>query len=298
MIAQRILDCETQSKRKADLKSLVLLTFFMSLSALAFGGKGPLDVGKEGLKNSKPVVLNKIGIDEKLGDKIDLSLKFTDDKGNEVALGDYFTTHKPVLLMLIYYSCPTLCNTHLNSLMDTFRKSDMVIGDDYEFIAISIDPDESHKLAAAKKDSYIKEYGKPETRNGWHFLTGNEENIATIADQVGFKFAWDHQQRQWAHAAAAYALTPKGVLSYYHYGISIDPKVLRLSLVEASENKIGNVLDRLVLFCLQYDPDKKTYAFYAYNIMRVGAILTALFLIFFLFRFWRKESKKNKKEDK
>lgn len=272
----------------------MFLTLIFSLSAFAIGGKGPMETGKDGLKNTKPVVLNKIGIDENLGDKIDLSLKFTDDKGDEVELGKYFNAPKPVLMMLIYYSCPTLCNTHLNSLMGTFRDSQMTIGEDYEFIAVSIDPDESHKLAAAKKESYLEEYGRPETRDGWHFLTGSEENIKKLASQVGFKYAWDHQQRQWAHAAAAYALTPNGVLSYYHYGVSIEPKVLRLSLVEASENKIGNVLDRLVLFCLQYDPNKKTYAFYAYNLMRVGAILMALILGIFLFRFWRKENKKNK----
>lgn len=282
------------------MKSLVLITLLFSSTVFAIGGKGPMEVGKDGLKNTAPIVLSKIGIDEKLGDQIDLSLKFTDDEGQEVTLGKYFKAPKPVLLMLIYYSCPTLCNTHLNSLMDTFRKSNMTIGEDYEFVAISIDPDESYKLAAAKKVSYLEEYGKPETKDGWHFLTGTEENIAAIADQVGFKFAWDYQQRQWAHAAAAYAITPKGILSYYHYGVSIDPKVLRLSLVEASENKLGNVLDRVVLFCLQYDPDKKTYAFYAYNLMRVGAIFTAIILIFFLFRFWRKETKKNniKEEDK
>ncbi len=268
-----------------------LLSLLISTQAFALGGKGPLEVGKDGLKNTKPIVLDKIGIDENLGDTIDINLEFTDDSGEKVKLSKYFNAPKPVLLMLIYYACPTLCNTHLNSLMDTFRKSEMVMGKDYEYIAVSIDPDESYKLAAAKKESYIKEYGRPETRDGWHFLTGDEETIKKLAHQVGFKYAWDHQQRQWAHAAAAYALTPKGRLSYYHYGVTIDPKVLRLSLVEASENKIGNVLDRIVLFCLQYDPDKKTYAFYAYNVMRVGAIFMALILGIFLFSFWRKENK-------
>ena len=256
----------------------------------AIGGKGPMERNKDGLKNNKPIVLEKIGIDENLGGEIDLNLPFVDDHGEEVVLGKYFN-EKPVFLMLIYYACPTLCNTHLNSLMDTFRNSDMLIGKDYEFVAVSIDPDESHILAGQKKESYLKEYGKPETRDGWHFLTGTEENIKELASQVGFKYAWDYQQRQWAHAAAAYIVTPKGRLSYYHYGVSIDPKVLRLSLVEASENKIGNVLDRMVLFCLQYDPNKKTYAFYAYNLMRVGAILMALILGIFLFRFWRLESR-------
>ena len=219
-------------------------------------------------------------------------IPFKDDNGDDVVLGKYFSGHKPVFLMLIYYSCPTLCNTHLNQLMSTFRDSGMKIGKDYEFVAVSIDPDESHKLASQKKDSYLKEFGDESTRDGWHFLTGTQESIDKIASQVGFKYAWDAAQRQWAHAAAAYVVTPEGKLSYYHYGVNIQPKVLRLSLVEAADSKIGSVMDRIVLFCLQYDPDKKTYAFYAYNIMKVGAFIMAFFLIIFLVSFWRKENSK------
>jgi protein SCO1/2 len=275
------------------LKNLFILFLSIHVSSVfALGGQGPIELGKDGLKNSKPQVLGKIGIDEKLGDSLDLNIPFTDDHGKEIVLGKYFGTEKPVFLMLIYYSCPTLCNTHLNQMMNTFRDSGMKIGKDYEFVAVSIDPDESYKLAAAKKESYLKEFGDESTRDGWHFLTGTQESIDKIASQVGFKYAWDAAQRQWAHAAAAYVVTPSGQLSYYHYGVNIQPKVLRLSLVEAADSKIGTVMDRIVLFCLQYDPDKKTYAFYAYNIMKVGALLMAIFLFIFLFTFWRKENRK------
>ncbi len=271
------------------LKQIIpLLLFINAANVFAIGGKGPLEMAKDGVQNKRSVVLDKIGIDEHLGEKIDLDLAFTDEKGSEVLLKQYFTD-KPVFLMLIYYECPTLCNLHLNSLMKTFQKFEWNIGDKFEFVAVSIDPEESPKLAEKKLNAYLKEYGKPETRKGWHFLTGKEENIKKLASQIGFKYAWDANQEQWAHSAAAYTLTPDGTISYYHYGLDIKPETLRLSLVEASQYKIGNIVDRLVLFCMQYDPNKKTYSFYALNVMRLGGVLTILIFGFLLFRFWRKE---------
>lgn len=271
------------------MKRFFILFFTAMPLAFAIGGKGPLEAHKTGVKNEKPHYLDGIGIDEKLGEQIDLGLEFKDSEGKTVKLGKYFSD-KPVFLMLIYYNCPTLCSLHFGTLMNSFRNFEWNIGDKFEFVAVSIDPSETPEDAKAKKDLYFNEYDRAGTENGWHFLTGNEENIKKLAGQIGFKYTWDPNMNQWAHAAAAYAITPSGKISYYHYGLNIDPKVLRLSLVEASENKIGNVVDRLVLFCLQYDPNKKTYAFYAYNIMRVAAALAALTLIFFLVRFWRRES--------
>jgi len=268
----------------------ILITLILAGSASSFAqgnGNGPLHANI-GLKNQKPAYMDKIGIDEHLGDTVDLSLPFVDDHGKQVLLGDYFGK-KPVFLMLIYYNCPTLCSSHLNALMDTFKELEYKIGNEFDFVAISIDPEESSQLAKMKKAAYLESYGKPETKDGWHFLTGNQKSITKIASQVGFKYAWDYKMEQWAHSAAAYVLTPEGKISFYHYGLMVNAKTLKLSLVEASNNKIGTVMERLVLFCLQYDPDKKTYAFYAYNIMRVGAFFTVLILGFFLFRFWRKQ---------
>lgn len=269
---------------------LFILSFIISFNGFTVGGKGPLDLHKEALKNKKPVVLDKIGIDEHLGDQLDLSLPFVDDAGKDVTLGKYFGK-KAVFLMLIYYECPTLCSLHLNSLMKTFKDFEWQVGNEFDFVAISIDPDENYRLAANKKAAYLKEYGREETKDGWHFLTGTEESIKKITSQIGFKYAWDPREEQWAHSAAAYIVTPEGRLSYYHYGIQIQPKVLRLSLVEAASEKIGTIVDRVMLFCLQYDPDKKTYAFYAFNIMRVGGFIFALILGIFLFSLWRKEKK-------
>lgn len=247
-------------------------------------------MNKDGLKNKAPTVLTNIGIDEHLGDKVDLNLPFVDDGGNDVVLGKYFKD-KPVFLMLIYYNCPTLCNTHFNQLIKTLKDFQWSIGDKFNFVAVSIDPNENHKDALKKKNHFLNLYGKPETRDAWQFLTGKEEHIKKLAGQIGFRYAWDPTQGQWAHGAASYILTPEGKISYYHYGIDVEPKVFKLSLIEAANNQIGTILDRMVLFCLQYDPNKKTYAFYAFNIMKVGAFLMALILAIFLFKFWTKENK-------
>ena len=277
----------------------VVLIFSMVLTAnllvcpvvYAIGGQGPLDSSNlKGTKNSKPANLEKIGIDENLGGQIDLSLPFTDEAGKEVTLQKYFGD-KPVFMMLIYYQCPTLCNTHLNTLIQTLSEFEWKIGNEFEYVIVSIDPEESHVVASQKKKAYLDLYGRPESADGWHFLTGKESSIKKLASQIGFRYAWDQNTGEWNHAAASYVLTPKGKISYYHYGLNIIPKVFRLSLVEASNNEIGSVMDRLILYCLQYDPNKKTYAFYAYNIMRVAAFLMVLILGFFLTRFWIKQER-------
>lgn len=277
-----------------SISSLIFLLCLLAspITAFSIGGAGPMDSKNiPGVKNERPAFMDQVGISEHLGDQLDLTLPFIDDENQEVTLGKYFHG-KPVFLMLIYYKCPTLCNTHLNTLMDTFKELEWKIGKEYEFVAISIDPKESSQVAKMKKKAYLDQYGVEGAGDGWHFLTGSQASVDKIAQQIGFRFAWNAEEQEWAHAAAAYVITPKGKISYYHYGLSIVPKVLRLSLVEASEGKIGSLMDKVLLFCLQYDPNKKTYAFYAYNLMRVGALLVVLILGIFIFSFWRKEKRK------
>lgn len=278
---------------KAFLFLIFLVQLFVAPSALSIGGAGPLELAQDrkGVKNEKPAFMDDVGIEEHLGQTVDLETEFIDEDGKNVKLGSFFG-EKPVFLMLLYYKCPTICNTHLNTLMNTFREMKMKIGKDYEFVAISIDPAESSQVAKMKKAAYLEQYGVEGAGEGWHFLTGKQESVDKITKEIGFKFAWNQEEQEWAHAAAAYVLTPAGAISFYHYGLSILPKVLRLSLVEASAGKIGNVMDRVILFCLQYDPNKKTYAFYAYNLMRVGAILIVVILGIFFFVMWRKEKRK------
>jgi protein SCO1/2 len=257
--------------------------------AIGIGNKQALQGGKvEQTKNEKPHELNGVGIDERLGEQVDLNLTFKNEEGEVVKLGDY-VSDKPVLLALVYYECPTLCNLHLNALLETFNKFAWGIGDKFNFVAVSIDPEESHKLAKMKKQAYLEKYNRGDTASdGWRFLTGKQENITKLAEQVGFKYKKSRMSDQYVHTAAAYVLTPEGKISYYHYGIQVRPAVLRLSLVEASDNKIGNITDRLLLYCLQYDPNKKTYSFYAFNIVRALAfILVTVMLLYFGRFFWK-----------
>jgi protein SCO1/2 len=276
------------------MKSLITITLFL-ISNYAFAGYGNNLQVTTGTKNAKPPYMDEIGIDEKLGNKINLDLEFVNQDGKKVKLKEFFG-EKPVFLTLIYYNCPTLCSIHMDTLTKSFRNFEWDIGDKFEFVAVSIDPNEGPRDALQKRDAYFSDYGRPKTKDGWHFLTGNKKNIDQLAQQVGFKFKWDTNMKQWAHSSVAYVLTPQAGISYYHYGLNIDPKILRLSLVEASNNIIGNVVDRVVLFCLQYDPDKKTYAFYAFNIMRVGAFVLVIILIIFFVRFWRKENSNREEE--
>lgn len=277
--------------RKPKATFFMSLALILSLNAYGIGNNNPKDLNSEAARIHQETVVNKIGIDQNLGDKIDLNNTFTDENGNQVALKKYFN-EKPVMMALVYYECPTLCSLHLNGMIDTFKRFEWDIGDKFEFVVVSIDPEESPKLAERKLNAYLEEYGRPQTREGWHFLTGSEENIKKLASEVGFRYTWNAREKQWAHGAASYILTPDGELSYYHMGIQIQPRVLRLSLVEAADNKIGSIVDQALLMCLQYDPDKKTYAFYALNLVRIGGVIMLVVLGFFMFQFWRKENKK------
>jgi protein SCO1 len=243
-----------------------------------------------------PKELEGIGIDEHLGSRVDLDLKFKDENGADISLRDMVSTHKPVLLSLAYFGCPSLCSYHINGLNTAFRDLKAPLGQEFEYVVISIDSRETSDLALKKRDAYIKAYGRNEGAKGWHFWTGGEENIRKIASQVGFKYRWDEEQKQWAHASAAYAITPDGRISRYLYGIMFDPKVLRLSMIEASNGEIGTIVDKLTLFCFHFDPKENKYTVAAFNIMRAGGGLTALILAAVLVPFWFR-SRRNGERD-
>lgn len=240
----------------------------------------------------KPHELEGVGITPKIGEYVDLSTEFTDESGESVTLGRYFNGSKPVIFSVVYYNCPSLCNFHLNGLTDTMKKLKWTVGDKFELVALTMNHREGYELAAQKKQSYIDEYGRPESENGWHFLTGTEENIKKVADQVGFGFKWLDEQQEYAHASAAIIMTPGGKISRYLNGIEFDKKDLRLALLEASNGKIGNVVDQIVMFCFQFDPTKNKYSLYAFNLMRLGAGLMVLVLAIILIPMWIRERKK------
>jgi protein SCO1/2 len=269
--------------------SLLLLTLqLLQPQALAYSG---FDGRDEGSANERPKALTDVGIEEKLGEPIDLDLQFHDEKGQTVRLGDFVHGNQPLLLSLVYFGCPGLCNFHLNGLTEAFRKMPAPLGKEFQYVAVSIEPKETSETAAKKRDAYILSYGRPEGAAGWHFLTGSEENIRKLAKDVGFRYSWDKDSNQWAHGSVAMVVTPDGRLSRYFYGITFNPSDLRLSLVEASNGNIGTVVDKLVLFCFHYDPKVSKYTVAAFNVMRAGVALAVLVMAGFLIPFWWRNRK-------
>ncbi len=233
-----------------------------------------------------PPELQGVGIDEKLGWPIDLNLTFIAENGYPIALKEFFHKDRPVILNLVYYSCPMLCNLVLNGQTAALREIPWTPGKEFEVVTISIDPTETFNLAQQKRAVYLESYGRAST--GWHFLTDRDGNAKRLAEQVGFHYRYDEKTSQFAHAAAIMVLTPEGKVSRYLYGIRFSPRDLRLALTEAAESKFG-LSDRLLLFCFHYDPQARGYVLFATNFMRAGGALTVLALGLALFRLWRRE---------
>jgi len=223
----------------------------------------------------RPELLKEVGIDQKLNDVIPLGLTFRDENGNPVKLSQYFG-QKPVLLSLVYYNCPMLCTQVLNGIDRSLRYVPMDIGKDFEVVTVSIDPSESPKLASAKRDLYVGIYGRPGAAEGWHFLTGDESQIKQLANAAGFRYAYDADSKQFAHASVIMILTPEGKISRYFYGIQYPSRDVRLGLVEASEGKIGSPVDQILLFCYHYDPITGKYGLLVSRVIKAGGLLTML----------------------
>ena len=240
------------------------------------------------LAHQVPKDLKNLEITERQGDKLDLNLVFSNEKSKSITLKKYFN-QAPVLMTIIYYNCPSLCNFHLNGLFTALEKISLKSGQDYEFVVVSMDASEKHPLALEKKNNYLKKFKV--SPQGIHFLTGSEASIQKLSKEVGFAFRWDEETEQFAHSPVAYVLSPNGIISKYLYGVEFEPKTIRMSLIDAGQRKIGNIVDRILLFCYRFNPAESRYTIYAYNIMRLSGLLTIMLLIFFLIPVWLKEKK-------
>ena len=196
--------------------------------------------------SAKPAILERVSIEQRIGQQLPLDLAFKDELGNDVRLGQYFGG-KPVVMALAYYECPMLCTQVLTGMTGALKTLSFQAGKDFEVVVVSIDPRDGHQMAAAKKATYLTHYGRPGSAAGFHFLTGKEDSIKPLADALGFHYAYDTNLKQYAHGAAIYIATPKGVVSRYLLGIDFAPRDLRLALVEASNNVLGTVRDKLSL---------------------------------------------------
>ncbi len=243
--------------------------------------------------NGIPDTLKKVGIDQKLNSRLPLDAKFTNENGKEVRLGDYFRKDRPVILALVYYECPMLCNEVLNGLTGSLKGISFDAGKQFDVVAISFDAREHEKpeLAKNKKESYLERYNRPESKDGWHFLTGTQSEIDKVTKAVGFNYTFDERTNQFAHAGGIMVVTPEGKLSRYHYGIDYAPKDLKFSIMESSKNRIGNPAEQLYLYCYHYDPATGKYGFAILNVMRLMAVATLLGMGAMFFVFWRRNKK-------
>lgn len=228
----------------------------------------------------RPALLKSVGIDQKMGAQIPLNLPFSDESGREVTLRQY--SGKPVILALVYYQCPSLCNMVLNGVLRSVKGLKLTAGEDFDIVAVSFDPRETSEMAQAKKESYVKGYGRPGAAQGWHFLTGAEKSSKALADAVGFHYAYDSVTNQYAHGSAIMLLTPEGKVAKYFYGIEYPARDVRLGLVEASNRHIGSPIDQVMLYCYHYDPSNGRYGMVVMNVLRLAGFLTVSVLAVFV----------------
>ena len=227
--------------------------------------------------NQRPPGLANVGIEQHLSEQIPQNLTFRDESGKTVRLGDYFGK-RPMILNLVYYNCPMLCGEVLSGLTSTLRVLRFDLGREFEVITVSFDPRETPQIAAEKKKQYLERYGRKGAEQGWHFLTGQQDAIATLTKSAGFQYEYDAKTDQFAHTTAIMVLTPKGKIAQYYYGVEYAPKDLRLGLIEASQNKIGNLVDQVLLYCYHYDPATGKYGAVIMRVVRLAGLATILLL--------------------
>ena len=264
--------------------SLAILAFARVVCAQGLAPDGAGDPAK-----AKPGLLQQVGIDQHLNQQVPLHLVFKDETGRDVQLGEFFGK-RPVILALVYYECPMLCTQVLNGLESALRVIHESIGREFDVVTVSFDPRETPVLAAGKKKAYLDRYQRPSAEQGWHFLTGDAASIAALTEAAGFSYVYDEDTRQFAHASGIVVATPAGKLSRYFFGIDYSPRDLKFALIESSNEKIGSLAERLLLYCYHYDPATGNYGFIAMRAVRVGGAVTLVALLGFMFVSLRREN--------
>ena len=242
-------------------------------------------------ENTIPESLRGVGIDQKLNQQLPLDAVFSDETGAKKPLRDYFNG-RPVVLSFVYYECPMLCTMELNGLLRAARVIPLDIGRNYDVLTVSFDPKETPEIARAKKAEYVQRYKRPTGEQGWHFLTGDEANIRKLTEAAGFRYRFDANSGQWAHASAVMVVTPEGRLARYFYGVEYSARDLRLGLVEASAGKIGSRVEQILLYCFHYDPKTGKYSLAVMRIVRLAGVATLLALFTFWFVMYRQSRRK------
>lgn len=236
-----------------------------------------------------------VGIDQKLNNQVPLSLTFTNEDGKAVTLGELMNG-KPTVLSLVYYECPMLCGEVLQGMLAAFNELEFTIGEEFQVITISFDPEEKSELAGMKKKTMLENYRAPEAGAGWHFLTGTQENIDTIADAVGFRYQYMPSIDEYAHGSGIMVLTPEGKISRYFYGIEYPQRDLRFGLIEAAQERIGTLADELLLLCYHYDPTTGAYGLVIMRVLRLAGAVTVLAIVGLVGGLVMQERRKRRRE--
>ena len=238
--------------------------------------------------------LKKINVSEKLGDYLPLEVDVIDEQGKKILLGSLFKSETPIVFTFAYYDCPMLCTQVLSSLSSSINTLDWESKNRYQVLTLSIDPRETYLDAAKKKKPFISTLNDSTLSYNWTFLTASQKVIDTLTQSLGFEYYYMQERDEYAHPAVVFVLSPEGKISRYLYGLYYEPKDLKLALLEASDGKIGNTLERLILYCFHYDANANTYVLFARNLMSLGGLLTMFLLGSFLGIFWIRENKKRK----
>src|SRR5271166_6159587 len=294
---------EKAVRRKSSFaRSITAAIFVLMLAAaslLAQVPRGPIMGGgiMSPPANQRPPGLEFVGIEQHLDAEVPANLVFTDELGNPVKLADYFGHGRPVILNLGYYQCPMLCSELLQGLVGSMKVLTFNLGKDFDVVTVSFDPRETTEMAATKKRDIMKRYGRPNSDQGWHFLTGKADQIEALTKAVGFEYQFDAKTEQYAHAAAIVMLTPDRHISGYFYGVEFSPKDLRFGLVQASQNRIGNIGDRVLLYCYHYDPRTGKYGAVISNILKLAGLATMLILGTFMLVMFRTDRRSSHDSD-
>lgn len=240
------------------------------------------------LNQGTPRILDDVGVDEKLGDRIPLDLKFANSDGDSVTIGNLLEDGRPVLLNPVYYDCPTLCGLLLDAVFNVVHDLAWSPAREYTIITYSIDPSETHEDAARAKELYLEDLARPGAEDGWYFLTGSEEAIIELSDAVGFRYKYDERTGEYMHMASIMMISPAGVITRYLYGLSFNEFDLRNALYEAADGRVGSAIERVILYCFTYDPASQSYVLFAINVMKLGGLATVLILGIFLAFMWRR----------
>jgi protein SCO1/2 len=268
------------------IRSITGIIALLALSVAAAAQTIPDNVGKS--SSGLPAQLQNVGFEPQLNAQLPLDLTFRDESGRDVQLRQYFG-HRPVLLALVYYGCPMLCNQIEQGVVGSLKMLSFNAGRDYEVVFVSFDARETPDMAAKKKAAALSHYGRPETVAGWHFLTGKEEQIHALTSAANFRYSFDEKNNLFAHASGIMLITPDGRISRYFYGVEYPSRDVRLGLVDASAGKIGTPIDHLLLFCFHYDPETARYSATILRVIRLGGILTIFSIVAGILIFRRRD---------